>query len=538
MPEKDLIPGKAAAGSGERTGVSRRNLLIGGGAAAGLAALAGAGAVGYAWPRTAAAKPKPKPKPAPTPAPTPTPAPAQGGQAYSFLSRPDLQPTRLSVDVLATPADVPPYVFLVPKAYKGRGIGQRGLLIAGRDGDVVWFQPGKKLHAFDFDVQTYKGKPVLTWWYGDPHATSHGVGNCYIIDSTYARIAEVKCGNGLLADLHEFNLTSQDTALVDAYKQQQADMTSIGGRRDGVVLSGVVQEIDVATGDVIFEWSSLDHVPLTESMFRPGSLAGTGTTDNPYDYFHINSIGVAWDGDLLVSARNTSTVYKIGRHDGLVKWRLGGKSSNFSMGPGAKFYYQHHVRAVGAGVITIFDDGSSPRMEPQSRGIILNLDLEKMAATLRQAFTSPARLLADNQGSMQLLPDGRAFVGWGAEPYYTEFDANGSVIMQGQLPNGDQSYRTFTRDWTGHPVDRPAVALRANSARGAAVHVSWNGATEVAAWRVLAGKHQSSLAAVATQSRTGFETMIAADSTGPYFAVTAHDASGKQLGESAVAKLG
>lgn len=522
MPEENLIPTKAAVDSGERKGVSRRNLLIGGGTV-GLAALAGGGAVGYTWPRTAAAQPAP---------------PARGRRAHLFLSRPDMRPPRLTVDVATTPAGVPSYVFLASQAYKGTAIGQPGLLIAGRAGDIVWFQPSDQYHAFNFDVQTYRGQPVLTWWDGNPHATGHGVGSCYIADASYTRIAEVKCGHGLLADLHEFNLTSQGTALVDAYNPQQTDLTPAGGRQHGTVLSGVVQEIDVATGDVIFEWNSLDHVPLTESMFPPGDLAGTGTPDSPYDYFHINSIGVAWDGDLLVSARNTSTVYKIDRHDGRIKWRLGGKNSSFSMGPGAKFYYQHHVRAVDTGVVTIFDDGSSPRMEPQSRGIILQLDLQRMTASLRQAFTSPARLLADNQGSMQLLPDGRAFVGWGAEPYYTEFDANGSVIMQGQLPNGDQSYRTFTRDWAAHPMGRPAVALRANPARGAAVYVSWNGATEVAAWRVLAGRHQSSLAAVATQSRTGFETVIAADSTGPYFAVTAHDASGKQLGESLVAKLG
>jgi len=449
-----------------------------------------------------------------------------------------LRPPVLSVDVLSTPAGVPPYVFLASQGYTVAPTGQPGLLIAQRGGQLIWSLPSKQGAVFDFNVQTYKGKPVLTWWSGTPHATGNGVGDCYIADSAYTTIAVVKCGNGLLADLHEFNLTSQDTALVDAYKQQQADMTSVGGKKDGVVLACFIQEIDVATGDVLFEWNSLDHVPLSESMFQPGKAAGTGTSDSPYDYFHINSIAEAWDGDLLVSARNTSTVYKIGRRDGQVKWRLGGKNSSFSMGPGANFYYQHHARSAGTGVLTLFDDGSSPQMEPQSRGVILALDQTKMTATLRQAFTSPARPLADNQGSMQLLAGGRAFVGWGAEPYYTEFDTDGSVLMQGQLPVGDQSYRTFTGDWAANPTDKPAVALRPNPAKGTAVYVSWNGATEVATWRVLAGKQPSGLAAVATQAWTDFETVIAADSTGPYFAVAAYDASGRQLGESAVTKLG
>ncbi|HEV3379905.1 MAG TPA: arylsulfotransferase family protein [Trebonia sp.] len=529
MTQQNITSEQAPAAPENPKGVSRRNLLAGGGAVAGLAVLAAAGAVGYKWARhedRLTVEAAEKAAAAPT-----TPA----GTAYSFLSRPDLQPPVLSVDVVSTPAGVPPYVFLANKAYAGpTSIGQRGLLIAERGGDIGWFSPISQYQVLDFNVQTYKGKPVLTWWHGETGAT-YGTGNCYIADSAYTQIAEVKCGNGLMADMHEFNLTSQGTALVDAYKPHRVDMSSVGGVKSGIVVSGVVQEIDVATGDVLFQWDSLDHVPLTESMALP--TKGTGTSDNPYDYFHINAIDVAWDGDLLVSSRNTSAVYKIGRRDGQVKWRLGGKNSSFAMGPGARFYYQHHARSAGTGVITLFDDGASPQMEPQSRGIILKLDLTKMTATLQQAFTSPAGLLADNQGSMQLLPGGGALVGWGAEPYYTEFAADGSVTMNGELPNGDQSYRAFTGDWAGYPTDKPAVAVRANPAQGTAVYVSWNGATEVETWRVLAGKHPSSLAAVATQPRTSFETMIVANSTGPYFAVAAYDASGKQLGESAAAKL-
>jgi hypothetical protein len=528
-----ITRGEAPAAPEQPRGVSRRNLLAGGGAVVGLAALAGAGAAGYKWGRRENQASLQQAEQAAAKA-----AQAQmnpGGEVHSFLSRLDLQPPVLSVDVVSTPADALPYVFLGNKAYSGpQPVGQRGLLIAERGGDIAWFNPFKQNQVIDFNVQTYQGKPVLTWWYGVTGGT-YGSGNCYIADSSYRQIAEVKCGNGLMADMHEFNLTSQGTALVDAYGPQKTDLSSAGGKKNGFVAAGVVQEIDVATGDVIFEWNSLDHVPLTESMVALGTA---GSSDNPYDYFHINSIAVAWDGDLLVSARNTSTIYKIGRQDGQVKWRLGGKSSSFTMGTGATFYYQHHARSVGDGVITLFDDGATPQMEPQSRGLILTLDQAKMTATLRQAFTSPARLLAPNQGSMQLLAGGRAFVGWGGLPYYTEFDADGAVSMNGQLPNNDQSYRAFAGDWAGYPTDKPAVALRTNPAQGTAVYVSWNGATEVATWQVLAGKHPSSLAAVATQPRTGFETTILANSTGPYFVVAGYDASGKQLGESAVERLG
>jgi hypothetical protein len=492
-------------------------VLISGGLLGGLACLAGAGGIGYVWPRataTAAAK-----KSAPV-------------AEHSYLTRSDLRPPALSVEVAGSPAGVPPYVFLANKAYEGAPVGQPGLMITERDGEMVWFQPASAHQVLDFNVQSYRGKPVLTWWGGVVGGT-FGSGDCYIADSSYSVIATVKAGNGLAADLHEFNLTDQGTALITAYRKRNADLSAVGGQANGAVWSGVVQEIDIATGDVVFQWDSLDHVPVTETR---QSLAG-GTAAQPFDYFHINSVDVASDGDLLVSSRNTWTVYKIGRHDGAIAWRLGGKNSDFTIGSGAQFEWQHHPRAHGPDLLTVFDNGASPAEEAQSRALLLKLDTAGKHVTLEQAYTHPAGLLADNQGSVQLLADNRVFVGWGAEPYFTEFDADGSVLLDGQFPVGDQTYRAFTASWAGYPTDRPAVVAKANPANGAAVYVSWNGATEVAAWQVHAGKNASSLSAVASQPRAGFETVIAANSTGPYFMVTAHDAAGQLLGQSATISM-
>jgi len=508
-------------------GWTRRELLVGG-TAAGLSGLGAAGVIGYAWPHAAAGATGHASAAA-------APAPAPGARAaYSFVSRPDLRPPRLSVSVSASPAGVPPYILLANKPYQGPPVGQEGLMITQRDGEIVWFSPITTGQVLDFDVQSYRGKPVLTWWHGVTGRT-FGQGNCYIADSSYSLIATVRAGNGLMADMHEFNLTDQGTALVDAYRQHTADLSPLGGRANGTVVSGVVQEIDIATGDVVFEWDSLDHVPVTETKAK---FSG-GTPDDPFDYFHINSIAVAPDGDLLVSSRHTWTVYKIGRRDGGIRWRLGGKKSDFTLGPGAAFEWQHHVRAHGADLLTVFDNASSPPEEAQSRGLILRLDTQHMHATLVRAFTNPAGgLLADNQGSMQLLPGNRAFVGWGAQPYFTEFDADGSVLLNGHLPIGDQSYRAFTAQWTGHPTDAPALAVRANPARGVAAYVSWNGATEVAWWRVHGGRRQSSLTVLAELAKSGFETVIPANSAGPYFAVTAHDSSGSLIGQSAIVRSG
>jgi Arylsulfotransferase (ASST) len=513
-----------------RRHLTRRELLIGGGGSlAGLGFLGAAGIVGYAWPRSSTAAigqtsgSGAKQQPGSAAAQQPV-----SGPEHSFVTRSDLRPPVLSVRVFDSPAGLPPYIFLGNKAYQGRPVGQPGLMIAQRDGEIVWFKPVSDGQVLDFNVQSYKGKPVLTWWHGIT-ATGIGKGSCYIADSSYSVIATVKAGHGLEADIHEFNLTDQGTALITAYRQRSADLSALGGKTNGTVWSGVVQEIDIATGDVVFQWDSLDHVPVTDTQ---QSFSG-GTTDNPFDYFHINSIAVASDGNLLVSSRNTWTVYKIGRHDGVIRWRLGGKKSDFTIGAGARFYWQHHVRDHGAGLLTVFDNGSSPAEEPQSRGLLLRLDATGEHVTLERAYTNPAGLLADNQGSVQLLPDNRVFIGWGAEPYFTEYDPDGSILLNGQLPVGDQSYRAFTADWAGFPTDRPAVVVTANPARGSAVYVSWNGATEVATWRVLAGTKESSLSTVASQPQSGFETVISANSTGPYFAVTAHDAAGKLLGQSA-----
>jgi hypothetical protein len=504
---------------------TRRELLVGGGGVlAGLGCLSAAGLAGYAWPRS----PAPAAKQAPEPGAKQNPGP---GAAHSYVTRSDLRPPVLSVRVSGSPSGAPGYVLLGNKAYLGPPVGQPGLLIARRDGEIAWFNPVTDGAVMDFNVQSYQGKPVLTWWQGKIGG-AFGKGTCYIADSSYSVIAAVKAGDGLMADMHEFSLTDQGTALITAYRQRSVDLSALGGKAGGAVWSGVVQEIDIATGDVVFQWDSLDHVPVTETR-QP--LVG-GTPGRPFDYFHINSVSVAPDGDLLVSARDTWTVYKIGRRDGTIRWRLGGSKSDFTIGAGARFYWQHHARAHGTGLLTVFDNGSSPAREPQSRGLLLRLDTAGGHVALEHAYTHPAGLLADNQGSMQLLPGNRVFVGWGAEPYFTQFDADGSVLLDGQLPVGDQSYRAFTADWAGHPADRPAVVVKANPARGSAVYVSWNGATEVATWRVHAGKKESSLSTVATQPRTGFETVIAANSTGPYFAVTAHDPAGRLLGQSATAQ--
>jgi hypothetical protein len=499
--------------------LTRRQVLTRGGVAvAGIGGLSGAGVAGYAWPHAEASTAKP-----------------DGSLGIQhFVGRPDLQPPTVTISHTspgAGPATDPPCIFLTPKGYPSTGPGQPGLMILDRHGDIVWFSPSDGVTQMDLNVQSYQGKPVLTWWEGKV-INGYGQGQAVIADSSYRTIGVVKGGNGLQADLHEFVITPQGTALVTAYRTARADLSGVGGKSSGWVLSGVAQEIDIASGKVVFEWDSLDHVPVTATA---QGFSG-GTKSEPFDYFHINSLAVAPDGDLLISSRNTCAVYKVARPGGTVRWTLGGKRSSFQMASGARFYFQHHARPQGTSSLSLFDDGGSPAKEPQSRAIVLDLDTTTMTATLKRSYTHPAGLAAQNQGSMQVLPDGRVLVGWGNLPYFSQFLPDGTLDMDGQFPVPDQSYRTFTADWTGQPTTRPALAARPNPAGGSTVYASWNGATEVGKWNVLAGTSPSRLAQAGSQQRAGFETAITVNTTGPYFAVTAHDTAGRLLAQSATVR--
>jgi hypothetical protein len=515
-------------------GLTRREMMkYSGVTAAGVGGLTVAGIGGYAWPHAAAAS---------VTAITVAPDSARG--VLQFLSRPDLSPPAITVTPHGRAGDGdPPYFILSPAGYPLIGPGVPGLMILDRFGQIVWYSPNTGFPAkqgmgrVDLQVQTYREQPVLTWWEGRVDL-GVGYGKAIIADSSYNAIATISGGDALSADLHEFVITPQDTALITAVRPRSANLSALGGPAKGTALTGSVLEIDIATGKVLFEWNSLDHVPVTDTYAGfSGSTASGGTAKTPFDYFHINSIAVAPDGNLIISSRNTCTVYKIDRSSGEVQWRLGGKQSSFQMGPGATFWWQHHARPQGPSALSLFDDAASPQKETQSRAILLDLDTTTMRATLSRSYTHPAKLLAANQGSMQILPSGRVLVGWGNLPYFTEFAENGALVVEGQFPVGDQSYRAFTADWTGHPTDKPAVAAQVNQAGGSVVYASWNGATEVESWTVLAGSTASQLQEAGSQRRTGFETTITVNSSGPYFAVTANSASGSSLGRSDTVKL-
>ncbi len=396
----------------------------------------------------------------------------------------------------------------------------------------MWFKPlPTNTEATNLAVQEYEGKPVLTWWQGNISIHGFGLGEDVIADDTYTDIAHVRAGNGHQSDLHEFQLTPQGTALVTAYDPILCNLSSVGGPAYGGVTDSVFQEVDVKTGLVMYEWTSIDHVALEES-YEPASRSSAA---DPFDFFHLNSISVDRDGSLLISSRNTWTVYKLGQQSGQIVWRLGGKHSSFKMGPATGTAWQHDPRELPNGSFSIFDNGSSPKAHDQSRAVVESVNPQSGTVTLVDRLTHTPPLLVESQGNVQALAGGDWFVGWGQEPFFSEFGPEGKLVFDAHFPVHDESYRAFRFAWTGTPAHPPAFAFAPAGAAGGTVYASWNGATEVASWRLLAGASASSLSTIAQVPRSGFETAIPlpAGTAGPYLAVQALSAAGQVLGTSA-----
>lgn len=442
-------------------------------------------------------------------------APDQG--RWHYRSRPDLTPPIVEAAVQSATAQ-PGMIFYTP----GDGAGVDGPTIIDAAGDLVWMRPGTGKASANFSVQRLGAKTVMTWWEGTLNG-GNGDGEYVIADQTYKELQRVHAQNGYKADLHEFQITPQGTALFLAGNWNAPNTAAGKTNLPWQILDDVVQEVDLRTGKVLFEWHAANDIDTSESFIPPPTKSG-----QIYDYVHTNSIDVDTDGNLIVSARNTSALYKISRTTGKLMWRLGGKKSDFTMGDGSTFGYQHDARRRPDGTISLFDDESSPGT---SRAIFLNVDESAKTVALVRQFARPDALLSTSQGNMQLLPNGNVFVGWGSQPFFTEFAPDGSVVYDASFVAGGQSYRSFRVAWVGRPTDQPAAAA-AVAGTGTDVFASWNGATDVAAWQILGGPSAGSLSVMATAPRLSFETAIRVNGKPAVVAARALDASGEELGLS------
>ncbi len=464
----------------------------------------------------------------------------------------------MAVDVLTQKSGTSDgLVFLDPYSINGPTTGQSGALILDSAGNPVWFRPLRStdLMNSDFRTQMLDGRPVLTFWQGTIASPSTATnlppgspepGACfYIYDNHYRLVGTLTPKDGWAADVHEFLLTAQGDALYISTKTVPMDLTAYGGPSNGSVNDEEVQEVDLATGKLVFTWDELEHVSLSDSEV-PASSADA-SDGYVWDAFHMNSLEQGPQNQVLISSRNTWAVDDVDMTDGHTLWQLGGKSSSFTFPQEtATFSWQHMARFLPGNDISLFDDGccASPTAQAlgPSHGLVLHLDFSrKTAASVVTYFHAPA-LSTHSQGSFEALANGDEMMGWGAEPYYSEYgpggnseeDATEHLLYDVRMPGSNISYRAFRSSWVGTPSDPPSVAARRSGAQ-TVVFASWNGSTSATAWRVLSGPRPDHLSVVgASAPRTGFETAMATGAAGPYFAVQALGATGDVLGTSAV----
>lgn len=383
-----------------------------------------------------------------------------------------------------------------------------------RMGSLVW--SANYSEPFDFRTQTYKGEPVLTFWAGD-HG-SYGRGSFYVLNQSYSEIAHFQAARfgDNMGDLHELVITDNDTALVAIYHPIPWDLSSVGGIEDGWLMDSTFQELNIETGDLIFEWNSSAHVGINETYAELQTDDEFGRSEElAWDWFHINSVEKDRNGDYIISGRTMSCIYKISGKDGHVMWRLNGKQSDFEFdSPDAQFHFQHDARWLNdrATRLTLWDNGDPEANEPKSRGMLLSIDQDAKTAKLIQDFTNKNQTFGEFMGSAQAIDPSNEttnfMLGYGSEPYFAELDHEGNVLLDVQLALSDvTSYRVYRQKWEGKPTTDPDMSLN-----GTHVYFSWNGATEVETWEVFTAENDTtdldSWTKVASAKRTGFETMV------------------------------
>ncbi len=456
--------------------------------------------------------------------------------AYSFVTAPTLHPPEIRSTQRAPSEQLAASYIFTTNFYDLNEppiIGQSGPLILDSRLQPVWFQPvPESVAAVNLSLQTYQGKPALAWWQG--RVTNTGAtetGEYVVVNQHYQTVARLKATNGWVLTLHELAISGED-AWVTANKNIPIDLSRYGGAYNGALVDSAVQEYNLKTGKLLRSWDALDHIPLSEAQ------ASLPTNGFPWDAYHINAIDLVGNGQFLVSMRNTWGVYLVDIATGRIAWTLGGKRSDFKFGPGAAFQWQHDARLDGS-TVTMFDDhccqltggGTSVPATGPSRGLVLKLDEGAHTATLVAQYPGDGKFESEYMGDAQPLPNGAMFVGWGSEPSFSEYSRSGKLLLGGELPGPNLTYRATVGQWVGEPLSPPVGAVRRTDGK-TTVYASWNGATRAVSWRVLAGHDANRLSVVARAAKSGFETAIGVPPGYTSFKVQALDADGRIIGTS------
>ncbi|PYH89350.1 hypothetical protein BO71DRAFT_434883 [Aspergillus ellipticus CBS 707.79] len=439
--------------------------------------------------------------------------------------------------------------FIAPR---GKSVHKPGPMILDQDGHMIWTKNYGQ--TYNLNVYQFKGQDYLTFWVGNDAVVGHGQGIYYMLDSSYKEAYIVRGANRLHGDIHEFHITLDETAVFTIYDIRQVDLRSAGGPKDGWIWDGTFQEVDIETGELLFQWHASDHFSFTDVA---RGIENSGDKEHPWDFFHINSIDKDAKGNFLVSSRHGNCLIYIDGRSGDIIWYLGGKRNNFTelstntSRPAVDITWQHHARFRDNGTaITIFDNASRGVGAPSyiSRGVYLDIDQENMTVQIRHEYWNPHHLRSQSQGSIQILDSGNVLVGYGFNAAWTEYTIDGDVVCDVHFGPARQfgrgnivSYRTFKHPWTGHPKTWPTFEV---FSYGAAV--SWNGATEVTTW-VLQGTDTDAYSDwdddenfifLTAVPKSGFETLMAIprDANYTYLRALALNSTGHVLGATKLAE--
>ena len=383
--------------------------------------------------------------------------------AYSFVSAPGLHPPKL------LPQGTPNYGKLtrgdfLEANFKNLGshariVGQSGPLILDNHLRPVWFAPVPTNElASNLKLQSYHGKRALSWWQGVVSNVGASIsGELVIVDQHYHQIAKISGKDGWTISLHDAVIRG-NTVWVTAYKNSPGhNLTPYHGPLLGTVYDSAVQAYDLGTGALLSSWDALAHIPLGDS-YQPV------LPNAPWDAYHVNSVQLIGSGQMLVSMRNTSAGYLVNLSTGAIVWRLGGKHSSFRIPRKSQFHWQHDIELHRANVVSVFDDdccaigpgGKFGKPNGPARGLVLKLDTRHHSAR-KLAQYEHNRMDVAFLGNMQLLGGGNVSIGWGSQPFFSEYSKSGKRLLDVRWPGPNQSYRSYVERWVGTPPSRPAA---------------------------------------------------------------------------------
>lgn len=466
-----------------------------------------------------------------------------GSPGSSELSAPPIPsapPRSAFPNFLTVPQDIPHYlvtmtspiaaegdIFVSPFYWTKAEVGSY-LLILNDQGQLVYYQSvANALDAWDFKEQPN----------GDLSYYDQKNSTFYVMNSHYQVVNTYQAGDGYTADLHELQILPNGNALLMVYDAETVDMSQIvqGGKTNATVTGLVVQELDPSK-NVIFEWRSWDHFSFFDST--------SSLTDQDIDLIHGNSLALTNDGNLLLSSRNLDEITKINLQTGEVMWRLGGKANMFTFVNSQTFAYQHDVRELPNGDITVFDNQGTQQSPAPSEGMEYKIDETNKTVTQVWGFTHTPPVFTTFMGNTQKLSDGNIVLGWGAPSQatgysfltMTEVSPDNQTLFELTMDEPYVSYRAFRFPWQGSPNTLPALAFKQDG-NVLTLGYSWNGATDVASYKVFGGDSPQSLTMIEENPKTDFETQSQFGSlpTGEcYFQVAAIDANGNEMARSQI----